>query len=85
MRIAWQVVAAAKLGLQSTGYELNPWLVFASRVNAAFSGVWKRTRFYQKDLWKVKFCAGSCNEGHSWCELQYFLVIDCLGGSGTVR
>ena len=72
MRLVLQVIAAAKLGLQSTGYELNPWLVLASRVSATFNGVRTRTKFRQKDLWKVKYSAH--NLGLSF--LQFIVQVD---------
>lgn len=46
------VSAAAKNGLLADGVELNTWLVQYSRLSAIYHGVYKRIRFYQKDLWK---------------------------------
>lgn len=45
-------IAAAKNGLIADGVELNTWLVQYSRLSALYHGVYKRTAFYQKDLWK---------------------------------
>lgn len=47
------VIAAAKQGHYSVGYELNPWLVLFSKMKALLSGVHKSTEFHRKDLWKV--------------------------------
>lgn len=44
--------AAAKNGLKADGVELNTWLVQYSRISALYNGVFKHTKFYQKDLWK---------------------------------
>ncbi|XP_037952800.1 ATP synthase subunit C lysine N-methyltransferase [Teleopsis dalmanni] len=46
------VIAAAKHGLHAEGVELNPWLVYFSRLSAFRMGVSKQTRFFCKDLWK---------------------------------
>lgn len=46
------VSAAAKNGLLADGVELNTWLVQYSRLSAIYHGVFKRIKFYQKDLWK---------------------------------
>ncbi|XP_060787957.1 ATP synthase subunit C lysine N-methyltransferase isoform X2 [Neoarius graeffei] len=49
------VIAAAREGFRSTGFELNPWLVWYSRYKAWRQGVHHRTSFYISDLWKVSF------------------------------
>ncbi|XP_062536455.1 ATP synthase subunit C lysine N-methyltransferase [Armigeres subalbatus] len=47
------VIASAKrLQLESHGVELNPWLVYYSRLAALKGGVFGQTKFYRKDLWK---------------------------------
>ncbi|XP_036323554.1 ATP synthase subunit C lysine N-methyltransferase [Rhagoletis pomonella] len=46
------VVAAAKNGILADGVELNPWLVWYSRLSALRQGVKRQTRFYRRDLWK---------------------------------
>ncbi|XP_050322504.1 ATP synthase subunit C lysine N-methyltransferase [Bactrocera neohumeralis] len=46
------VVAAAKKGLNADGVELNPWLVWYSRLSALRQGVYGKTHFYRRDLWK---------------------------------
>ncbi|XP_018786681.1 PREDICTED: protein FAM173B [Bactrocera latifrons] len=46
------VVAAAKNGLNADGVELNPWLVWYSRLSALRQGVYGKTHFYRRDLWK---------------------------------
>lgn len=46
------VPAAAKCGFQADGVELNTWLVQYSRLSALTHGVFNRTKFFQKDLWK---------------------------------
>lgn len=46
------VIAAAKNGLKSDGVELNTWLVQFSRISAIKNGVFNKTTFFQKDLWK---------------------------------
>ncbi|EAT34528.1 AAEL013243-PA [Aedes aegypti] len=47
------VIAAAKrLQLEAHGVELNPWLVYYSRLAALKGGVFGQTKFYRKDLWK---------------------------------
>ena len=47
------VIAAAKrLHLEAHGVELNPWLVYYSRLAALKGGVFGQTKFYRKDLWK---------------------------------
>eukprot|EP00099_Drosophila_melanogaster_P013441 NP_001303427.1 uncharacterized protein Dmel_CG3337, isoform B [Drosophila melanogaster] len=48
------VVAAAQHcgALKADGVELNPWLVYYSRLAALRHSVSKRTRFFRRDLWK---------------------------------
>ncbi len=46
------VIEAAKLGLKADGIELNPWLVFYSRLASFRHGVFGETRFFTRDLWK---------------------------------
>ncbi|XP_049530823.1 ATP synthase subunit C lysine N-methyltransferase [Anopheles darlingi] len=48
------VIAAARAqpSLQADGVELNPWLVYYSRLAALRNGVLGRTRFFRHDLWK---------------------------------
>ncbi|KAK6617453.1 hypothetical protein RUM43_014462 [Polyplax serrata] len=46
------VLATAQNGFQSTGVELNPWLVAYSKLAAFKSGFHKNTRFLKTDLWK---------------------------------
>ncbi|XP_011180933.2 ATP synthase subunit C lysine N-methyltransferase [Zeugodacus cucurbitae] len=46
------VVAAAKNGINADGVELNPWLVWYSRLSALRQGVHNKTHFYRRDLWK---------------------------------
>ncbi|XP_030374004.1 ATP synthase subunit C lysine N-methyltransferase [Scaptodrosophila lebanonensis] len=48
------VVSAAQHAnaLQTDGVELNPWLVYYSRLSALRQGVRKQTRFFRRDLWK---------------------------------
>ncbi|XP_075152505.1 ATP synthase subunit C lysine N-methyltransferase [Haematobia irritans] len=48
------VIATAKQGIQSDGVELNPWLVWWSRLAALREGkeVSSKTKFFRRDLWK---------------------------------
>lgn len=47
------VIAAAKAHrMEAHGVELNPWLVYYSRLAALSGGVFGQTRFFRKDLWK---------------------------------
>uniref|UniRef100_A0AAG5CRR8 Methyltransferase domain-containing protein n=1 Tax=Anopheles atroparvus TaxID=41427 RepID=A0AAG5CRR8_ANOAO len=48
------VIAAARAhgALKADGVELNPWLVYYSRLAAIRHGVLAKTSFYRKDLWK---------------------------------
>ena len=49
----FQVIEAARKGFHAVGIELNPWLVWYSRLAALRAGVRKSTAFHTKDLWKV--------------------------------
>jgi len=46
------VLATAKQGFQSTGVELNRWLVYFSRLKALQLGLSRSSSFYRADLWK---------------------------------
>ncbi|TDG42927.1 hypothetical protein AWZ03_010632 [Drosophila navojoa] len=48
------VVAAAQhaQGLKADGVELNPWLIYYSRLAAIRHGVGQQTSFFRRDLWK---------------------------------
>ncbi|CAH2093851.1 unnamed protein product [Euphydryas editha] len=46
------VITAAKLGFKADGVELNPILVYYSRLSALFNNQYGRTRFYRRNLWK---------------------------------
>lgn len=46
------VIAAAKEGIQSTGYELNPWLCWYSKLAAYRQGA-QLARFRCRNLWKT--------------------------------
>ncbi|KAK2588650.1 hypothetical protein KPH14_006416 [Odynerus spinipes] len=46
------VLAAAKAGFKSYGIELNPWLVWYSRLMAVTKGLSSQTSFLRRDLWK---------------------------------
>ncbi|XP_054726767.1 ATP synthase subunit C lysine N-methyltransferase [Anastrepha obliqua] len=46
------VIAAAENGLLADGVELNPWLVWYSRLSALRQGVQGQTKFFRRDLWK---------------------------------
>ncbi|EDV48277.1 protein N-lysine methyltransferase FAM173B [Drosophila erecta] len=50
------VVAAAQhnKALRTDGVELNPWLVYYSRLAALRHGVSNQTRFFRRDLWKFQ-------------------------------
>ncbi|XP_017326454.1 ATP synthase subunit C lysine N-methyltransferase isoform X1 [Ictalurus punctatus] len=48
------VIAAAREGFRSVGFELNPWLVWYSRYRAWKQGVHRHTSFYISDLWKME-------------------------------
>ncbi|XP_058058078.1 ATP synthase subunit C lysine N-methyltransferase [Anopheles bellator] len=45
-------VARSEPTIRADGVELNPWLVYYSRLAALRNGVLGRTRFFHKDLWK---------------------------------
>ena len=65
-----QVVAAAKAGVYSVGYELNPWLVLYSKFNALVNGVYHHTEFHVKDLFKVcirVFCLAHVQKKLTMC------------------
>lgn len=47
------VIAAAKRGFRSVGYELNFWLVWYSRARAFWQGVSHLAAFKRCDMWKV--------------------------------
>ncbi|XP_072017920.1 ATP synthase subunit C lysine N-methyltransferase-like [Amphiura filiformis] len=47
------VFEAAKQGFHSTGYELNLWLVWYSKMAARRRGLHKMASFYRRDLWKT--------------------------------
>jgi len=46
------VMAAARAGFNAKGVELNPWLVYYSRLRALRQGLRSRTSFFRADLWK---------------------------------
>ncbi|XP_014273362.1 ATP synthase subunit C lysine N-methyltransferase [Halyomorpha halys] len=48
------VIEAAKHGFKSVGVELNPWLVFYSKINSIRLGFSKNANFYCQDLWKFQ-------------------------------
>ncbi|KAI5634061.1 hypothetical protein NE865_13230 [Phthorimaea operculella] len=45
------VFTAAKLGFKADGVELNPWLVYYSRIAALLDPKARASKFYRKDLW----------------------------------
>lgn len=45
------VFTAAKLGFQADGVELNPWLVYYSRLAAWLNPQYRGSRFFRRDLW----------------------------------
>lgn len=45
------VFTAAKLGFKSDGVELNPWLVYYSRIAALLDPKCRDSKFYRKNLW----------------------------------
>ncbi|CAG2107331.1 unnamed protein product [Medioppia subpectinata] len=47
------VIECAKIGVQSYGVELNPWLVLYSRIRSRLLGTNRLTRFDCKNLWKI--------------------------------
>lgn len=47
------VFAAARQGYKASGYELNYWLVWYSRLKARLQGVHRKATFTRADLWKV--------------------------------
>ncbi|CAG0885120.1 unnamed protein product, partial [Cyprideis torosa] len=46
------VLAAAKLGFNAVGVELNPWLVAYSKLSARAKGLSSNATFYRKDLFQ---------------------------------
>lgn len=46
------VFTAAKLGFRADGVELNPWLVYYSRLAAAVNPRYRASKFYRRNLWK---------------------------------
>ncbi|ODM90761.1 hypothetical protein Ocin01_15925 [Orchesella cincta] len=47
------VIEAAKRGFKAHGVELNPWLVWFSKLNALRLGVRANASFQRKDIWKT--------------------------------
>ncbi|XP_794078.3 ATP synthase subunit C lysine N-methyltransferase [Strongylocentrotus purpuratus] len=47
------VITGAKHGYQGVGYELNPWLVWYSRIASRQAGTKERTSFHRTNLWNV--------------------------------
>ncbi|KAL0818267.1 hypothetical protein ABMA28_008758 [Loxostege sticticalis] len=45
------VFTAAKLGFKADGVELNPWLVYYSRIAALLNPAYRDTKFYRRNLW----------------------------------
>jgi hypothetical protein len=45
------VFTAAKLGFKADGVELNPWLVYYSRLSALMNPEHRGTKFYRSNLW----------------------------------
>lgn len=45
------VFTAAKLGFKADGVELNPWLVYYSRVAALLNPEYRSAKFYRRNLW----------------------------------
>lgn len=45
------VFTAAKLGFKAHGVELNPWLVYYSRIAALLNPLYRETKFYRHNLW----------------------------------
>lgn len=45
------VIALARAGAQAQGYEINPFLLLASRKNIKNAGVSKQTHIHWKDFW----------------------------------
>ncbi|CAK9808251.1 ATP synthase subunit C lysine N-methyltransferase [Anthophora quadrimaculata] len=46
------VFAAAKAGFKAHGIELNPWLIWYSRLKALTTGLSSQTTFIKQNLWK---------------------------------
>jgi len=51
------VLAAANRGIEASGIELNPWLVWYSRMKAFRSNLHHSTKFYRKNIWKTDLCS----------------------------
>uniref|UniRef100_T1IVR8 Methyltransferase domain-containing protein n=1 Tax=Strigamia maritima TaxID=126957 RepID=T1IVR8_STRMM len=49
------VLAAAKQGFNAVGVELNPWLVWYSRLVARYRGLHHVAKFQRSDLWKIDY------------------------------
>ncbi len=49
------VIAAAKSGARSVGYEIDPNLIAESRTKAKIAGVSELTQFFEKDLFELDF------------------------------
>ncbi|XP_054771990.2 ATP synthase subunit C lysine N-methyltransferase-like [Lytechinus pictus] len=47
------VIEGAKQGYHGVGYELNPWLVWYSRIASRQAGMKHRTSFHRTNLWNV--------------------------------
>lgn len=45
------VFTAAKLGFKAHGVELNPWLVYYSRIAALLNPMYRESKFYRRNLW----------------------------------
>ncbi|KAM3963948.1 ATP synthase subunit C lysine N-methyltransferase [Aphomia sociella] len=45
------VFTTVKLGFKADGVELNPWLVYYSRIVALFTPKYRGTKFYRRNLW----------------------------------
>lgn len=45
------VFTAAKLGFKADGVELNPWLVYYSRLAAVLNPQYRNSKFYHTNLW----------------------------------
>lgn len=46
------VLEGAKRNFEAHGVELNPWLVYFSKLMAVKSGYHKKTQFFHQNLWK---------------------------------
>ncbi|CAB3220471.1 unnamed protein product [Arctia plantaginis] len=45
------VFAATKLGFKADGVELNPWLVYYSRIATLLNSEYRGAKFYRRNLW----------------------------------